>query len=116
VGFRKTLRTGRVRERKLVRIHAMGLAIRLRRDPELTSRGQSSIVSNEFAATTDGEQRRRDKRFPPSSGRRLANGLYSGFPIGHDILSLCARQRMTVCVVWADDQHLICPMTSVDLH
>ena len=45
-----------MRECKLVRIHAMGLAIRLRRDPELTSRGQSSIVSNEFAATTDGEQ------------------------------------------------------------
>ncbi len=43
-----------MRERKLVRIHAMGLAIRLRRDPELTPRGQSSIVSNEFAATTDG--------------------------------------------------------------
>ena len=56
LGLHETLRTGGVRARELGRIHAMGLSVRSLRDPELTPRGQSSIVSNECAGTTDREQ------------------------------------------------------------
>jgi len=90
LGLHETLRTGGVREREFVRIHAMGLAIRLRRDPELTPRGQPSIVSNEVAATTDGEQRRCDECLPPRSGRRVTSGPYHGFINRHKIPSLLA--------------------------
>ena len=73
-----------MRERELVRIHVMGLAIRLLRDPELTSRGQSSIVSNEFAETTDGEQRGGNECLSPRSGRRVTSGPCDGFFNRHD--------------------------------
>jgi hypothetical protein len=63
-----------VRECKIGWIHPMGLSVRLLRDPELTTWGKSCIVANESAGATDGEQRRRNERFPPRSERRYANG------------------------------------------
>jgi hypothetical protein len=110
-GLRETVRTVGVREGELSWIHAMGLMIRLLRDPELTMGGQSRIVSNEPAYATDGEQRRRDIRFPHPSRKRHASGPHHGF--FRDIHHLSACRRMTRCALQIDTQQLACRMNSV---
>lgn len=111
----ETRRTVGVRECKIGWIHPMGLSVRPLRDPELTTWGKSCIVANESAGATDGEQRRWNERFPPRSGRRFANALHSGFFHSHDRPPYACRRSMG-CAVLAGEQHLICPMTSVELH
>ena len=75
LGLRETCRTVGVRKRELGRIHTIGRAIRPLRDPALTIRGRSGLVSNTLTDTTDGEQGRGAVRFPHQSGRRLTSGL-----------------------------------------
>ena len=73
--LRETCRTVGVREREIGRIRAMCLSIRPLRDPALTSRGRTGLVSNESADTTDGEQRRCDQQLSHRSRRRLVRAL-----------------------------------------
>jgi hypothetical protein len=54
---------------------AMYLLIRPRRDPALTIRERSGLVSNEAADTTHREQRRCDEGFSHRIGRRLTSCL-----------------------------------------
>jgi hypothetical protein len=58
-------------EKAIGRIHAVCLSIRPLRDPALTIKGSTSLVSKESADTADGEHR----RLSPGSGRRLMNNL-----------------------------------------
>lgn len=90
----------------------MGFSVRPLRDPELTTGGKSCIVSNESAGATDREQRRRNERVSPRSGRRLTNGPHNGFFHRHD-KPQCARQIMDYAVQ-AGEQHMIRRMTSVE--
>ena len=53
----------------------MGRSIRPRRDPALTIKEVSGLVSNESADTTDEEHFRSDDRLSHRSGRRLTSGL-----------------------------------------
>ena len=75
LGFRETCLTVGVREREIGRIHAIGRSIRPWRDPTLTIKRRSDLVSNEFADTTDGEHFRCDERLSHQSGRRLTSCL-----------------------------------------
>ena len=81
--FRETLRAVGVRVNELGWILAMGLSIRLRRHPALTIRGKFSLVSDEFADTTDREQSRCDERCAPQRGRRGRSGSSDRHVTGH---------------------------------
>ena len=81
--LRETGWTVGVRECEIGRIHGMGLVICPLRDPELTTRGRSCIVSNEAADATDGEQCRGDERLSHQNGKRLTTGLHHGASIFH---------------------------------
>ncbi len=83
LGLRETFQTVGVREREIGRIHAMCRSIRPRRDPALTIRGRSGLVSNESADTTNGEQHRCDERLSHQSGRGLPSCRSGQIPKSH---------------------------------
>ena len=72
-----------MREKRIGGIHAMCLSIGPWRDPALTIRGRSGVVSNETANTTDREQCRCDERLAHRSGRLLTSGLSEQFNKSH---------------------------------
>jgi hypothetical protein len=84
-----------VSERAIGRIHAICLSIRPLRDPVLTIRGRSSLVSNVSADTTDGEQRRCDERLFHRNGWRLTSCLSELFFTSHTRPPSFTRQEGT---------------------
>jgi hypothetical protein len=101
LNFRRTVRTVGMRERELGRIHTVDLAIQPLRNPGLTTRGKSRIVSNECADTTDGEQRRYDERLSCRSGKRLTGCWHKGVFKRHEI-------PPNLCRWTSDEQPLTC--------
>lgn len=81
--LRETFQTVCVSEKELGRIYAMGLSIPLLRNPVLTIRGRSGLLSNVSAHTTDVEQRRCGECLSQGSGRRLTSGLSDPFSKRH---------------------------------
>src|SRR5215210_5765164 len=75
VGLGVTGRGVRVCECKLSRMHAIGLMIRSLRDPELTARRKSRIVSNESTDATEGKQRRDGECLSHRNGTGRPRGL-----------------------------------------
>lgn len=84
--LRETGWTVGVREREIGRIHAMGFVVCPLRDPELTTRAKSRIISNESADATDGEQRRGDERLSHQYGKRRTSGLHHGVSNCHFLI------------------------------
>jgi hypothetical protein len=74
--LRETLGTVGVHEREIGQLHAaMGLSIRPLRDPVLTIRGKSGLVSNVSADATDGERASGRSTFLSTERRPLTSGL-----------------------------------------
>jgi hypothetical protein len=74
VELRETGWTVGVRNRKIGRIHAMGLLICSLRDPDVTTTRRSRIISDESAIATDGEERRGDEPLSHQYGKRHTSG------------------------------------------
>jgi len=77
LALRETFLTAGVREWEIGRIYATGQSICLLRDPALSIRTKSRLVSSESADTTDGEQCRCGERISLRSGKRLTSCLHN---------------------------------------
>ena len=93
--LRETRWTVGVREREIGRIDAIDIATRPLRDPVLTIRGRSGLVSNLCAETTDSERHRSDARLSQRSGRHLTSGLSDQSFMSHTAPPSFTRQTGT---------------------